>query len=97
MAMEQSKCKKKNCSWLLSRRISRTELTIDDPSTTVKMGFCYGKSDTAYSQRRMDTCTGNFSKRECVTLTDDDSAARCVWENLSDQSELAAVADHDVG
>ena len=79
-----------SCHWIADGVVD-VDCVIDDPSTTVQPGCCYGNPDSAYSARWMAACTGYFSERECLMLTDDDSAARCVWEDQSEEYDCSQL------
>merc|ERR1712013_324999 len=38
----------------------------------------------AYNKKWQDTCTGYFTERDCIKLTDSEGAARCAWEPLGE-------------
>merc|ERR1719477_425652 len=51
-------------------------------STTTVPGCCYANPDVAYSKKYQTTCTGFFTERDCLKLTDSDGNPRCVFEEL---------------
>ena len=48
------------------------------PETTSKPGCCYGNPEAAYSKK----CTGYYTERDCLRLTDSEGAPRCQFEEL---------------
>merc|ERR1712013_895164 len=38
----------------------------------------------AYNKKWQDTCTGYFTERDCIKMTDGEGAARCAWEPLGE-------------
>merc|ERR1719495_1677026 len=50
--------------------------------TTTTPGCCYINPDQAYSKKYQETCTGFYTERDCLKLTDSNGATRCVFEEL---------------
>jgi len=85
----QDKCERSSsCYWLVTDEPSDCELP---PTTSEEPGCCYGNPDAAYSKKWMDTCTGYYTQRECLQLTDDDGSYRCHWESKADEYDCSQL------
>merc|ERR1719373_567686 len=78
-----------SCFWILGG-----DLEVDcvlPPTTTEEPGCCYGNPDTAYSGMWMESCTGFYTERECLKLTDEDGAYRCHWEDQGENYDCSQL------
>merc|ERR1719317_950273 len=53
-------------------------------STTTEPGCCYLSPDVAYSKRYQTACTGFYTERDCLKLTDSNGNSICVFEPLGE-------------
>merc|ERR1711971_1284471 len=89
--VDRSKCdRSSSCHWI-GNGVVDVDCVIDEPSTTISPGCCYGNPDAAYSKRWMDTCTGYFTERECLFNVDEDGNARCVYQPMSEEYDCSQL------
>jgi len=91
MKLTSDKCdRSSSCHWI-ARGVLEDDCAFGTTEVPEEPGCCYGNPDAAYSKRWMETCTGYFTERECVMLTNDDAVARCVWAPRNDQYDCSQL------
>merc|ERR1719319_788414 len=79
----RSTCEKSSSCHFITDGDVDVERAVD--STTIQPGCCYGNPDAAYSKKWMDTCTGFYTERDCLRMTDGSTGEpRCVFEELGE-------------
>merc|ERR1719295_2270469 len=76
----REQCEKSSSCRFISGGVLEVDCVVE--STTIVPGCCYLNPDVAYNKKYQQTCTGFYTERDCLKLTDSNGVPRCVFEEL---------------
>merc|ERR1719204_2340859 len=76
----KAKCEKSSSCHFISGGVLEVDCVVE--STTTVPGCCYLNPDVAYNKKYQQTCTGFYTERDCLKLTDSNGVPRCVSKEL---------------
>merc|ERR1719260_757463 len=67
------------------------DCTIGPTDVPEEPGCCYINPDMAYSKKYQETCISFGTERDCLKLTDGEGVPRCVFEEMNEYMDCAAL------